>query len=74
MARVKNGLYIPDEKDVVNGRYTPDPKVSGQWFEPDGNGGGTLYIIRRRNKPGFRKPVEEKLAIKKTSFSSAKVL
>lgn len=73
MARMVKGMYVPDAKEVVDGRYTPIPSVSGQWFEPDGNGGGTLYLIRRRNRPGFRKPVEERIAIKKTCLSPAMV-
>lgn len=74
MAKVKNGLYIPDPEDVhdMDGSavFTPDPKVSGRRFEPDGTGGGKLFILRRRLKPGFRKPVEEWIAIDKRPFLS----
>ena len=70
MAKMRSGLYLPDKEEVVDGRFTPDPKVSGQWFEPDGKGGGTLYVIRRRMRPGFRKPIEEKIAIRKEAHFS----
>ncbi len=66
MAKIVNGLYVPEPKDVhADGTYTPDTEVSGRRFEPDGMGGGTLYIRRRRMVPGFRKPKEEWIAIKK---------
>jgi hypothetical protein len=69
MAKVNNGLYIPEPKDIriVDGSavYLPDSNVSGRRFEPDGNGGGILYIRRRRMVPGFRKPKEEWIQVKK---------
>ena len=74
MAKVNNGLYIPEPKDVhdMDGSavYTPDPNVSGRRFEPDGNGGGTLFILRRRLVPGFRKLKEEWIGIKKLARTS----
>lgn len=66
MAKIVNGLYIPDTKDLnADGSFTPDTQVSGRRFEPDGMGGGTLYLRRRRMVKGFRKPKEEWIAVKK---------
>jgi hypothetical protein len=73
MAKLVNGLYIPDEKDIINGRFKPDPEVSGKRFEPDGNGGGTLWIRRRRMRPGFRKPIEEWIAVKKQPMQGRQI-
>jgi hypothetical protein len=58
MAKMTKLGYVPEPKDVHNGSYTPDPEVSGKRFEPDGNGGGTLFIRSMVIKPGFRKPIE----------------
>jgi hypothetical protein len=66
MAKVINGLYIPDNEDITpSGGFVPDPNVSGKRFEPDGNGGGKLYIRRRRMRKGFRKPIEEWICVPK---------
>jgi hypothetical protein len=74
MAKIKNGFYVPEPKDVhdMDGSavFTPDPNVSGRRFEPDGTGGGKLFLRVRRLKPGFRKPVEEWIAIDKRPFLS----
>ena len=73
MAKIdKQGFYVPEPKDVKahpdhpdSACFTPDPNVSGRRFEPDGKGGGTLYIRRRRMVPGFRKPQEDWVPIMK---------
>ncbi len=70
MAFVRNGLYIPEEKDLsAIGSFTPDSNVSGQRFVPDGNGGGTLFIRRRRMVKGFRTPQEDWIEVRKTAFN-----
>ena len=69
MAKMVKGLYVPEPKDVANGRYTPDSNVSGRRFEPDGNGGGTLFIRQFIHRAGFRKPVEAWVKIRKTPIT-----
>jgi hypothetical protein len=71
MAKCINGLYIPDPKDITaSGGFVPDPNVSGKRFEPDGKGGGKLYIRRRRMRKGFREPIEEWISIPKLPRTS----
>jgi hypothetical protein len=71
MAKVKNGLYVPDKNDKqlgTQGGFIPEPEVSGRRFEPDGNGGGILYIRTYVERKGFRKPVETWVGIRKATL------
>lgn len=60
--------WVPDPSEVKDGKWTPDPKVTGRRFEPNPDGSGTLYIRRRRMRPGFREPIEDWIAVKKLIY------
>ena len=70
MAKITQYGYVPEPQDIHDSKYTPDPKVSGKRFEVNPDGSGTLYVRRLRMRAGFRKPVEEWVAIKKLIMSS----
>ena len=70
MAKITQYGYVPEPQDIHDGKYTPDSKVSGKRFEVNPDGTGTLYVRRLRMRAGFRKPVEEWVAIKKLIMSS----
>lgn len=69
MAKITQYGYVPEPQDIHDGKYTPDSKVSGRRFEPDGNGGGTLFIRKMVLRAGFRKPVETWIRIRKQPYS-----
>jgi hypothetical protein len=65
MAKLTKYGWIPEPHEVINGSWKPDPKETGKRFEVNPDGSGTLYIRRLRMRAGFRKPIEEWVAIKK---------